>query len=616
MDHKLPGRIQAELDMEAVRRISKAIYAHDRTLCYSAFAESAALCQHELAAYAGCHAEITTQPADGKTAALDCIMPQAWEFRSASLNVLVPREALRPLSSEEHGVFLVANRCHPTPPGGITAGVMTLADFEAGADVRGKFVFERVLPPAAVYARIHDSGAAGILSAYSEGPEDAPDSCWWINGWGRTGWYHAFDEDAKMLCFSCPPRWGQQLEELLAQGPVTVCANVDSTVYDGELRTVSAHTLGRAEHEIVLVSHLYEPFLSDNAIGAAGCIEIARVYNRLIQNGILPANAPRLRVLLSMELYGFSRYFEEPRHCRRTLCSINTDTIGRDIRKMKSTVTLVKSPASLPFFGDFLLRDLWEKSLAQKPLALRDGTLSDDMFMSDVKLGVPTSWLLTPARGLHHNGYERNENLTDWGLARELLACVAAYAVTLGQAHAAPDNTLAELTLAYATAELESQADQVAGQRREGRLSPDDANFRYRYYRAWQLGRIGSLAGYCDAEAIRQARERLPDDPHFAAAIDEAGLFGTIAGTDDERLKRVYVRKTPGVPMSLTKVPVKQRVPVPHSSYAVLNWCDGRRSLGECLRLAEFDRTVPFAPNEVKRLMDFMELLHNSGNLA
>ena len=86
---------------------------------------------------AGLQTEVVKLKADGKTAYLDCIMPQAWDIYDAGLEMLSPKKMI--ISDYSKCKLIVANRCKETPVGGITAELIHIDDIDK-KDVRGKFV--------------------------------------------------------------------------------------------------------------------------------------------------------------------------------------------------------------------------------------------------------------------------------------------------------------------------------------------------------------------------------------------------------------------------------------------------------------------------------------------
>src|SRR6185295_19134966 len=119
--------------------------------------------------------------------------------------------------------------------------------------------------------------------------------------------------NAPLVCFSITPRGSHLLHDLLAKGPVTVRARVDTRYYEGVYPYVTGvirGTDGAAAEEVLSLGHLFEQGAHDNATGFASIIGAAETINRLIKEGKLPRPKRTIRVLGMGECYGTNWYLE------------------------------------------------------------------------------------------------------------------------------------------------------------------------------------------------------------------------------------------------------------------------------------------------------------------
>ena len=83
-------QIKSSLDLARIKKIARQIFQFEYPFCYRGFAGSAQLCFKELQRSGADGAKLITLPADGKTAYLDFIMPEAWDVEEASLDIIEP----------------------------------------------------------------------------------------------------------------------------------------------------------------------------------------------------------------------------------------------------------------------------------------------------------------------------------------------------------------------------------------------------------------------------------------------------------------------------------------------------------------------------------------------
>ncbi|MBP5182000.1 MAG: M28 family peptidase, partial [Lentisphaeria bacterium] len=306
----------------------------------------------------------------------------------------------------------------PTPEKGVDGEIVDLAKIKnpTPADVKGKWIFlredcgdihgER-------YRFLAESGAAGIAITNLKLLESAPDDLVWFNGQGYNSWYHE-KEAPRLPVFSIAPRRAVKLIQLLEKGPVTVHGEVRTRIYDGKIYTVTGIIPGESQEEYALMAHIYEPFIADDALGFSVACEIGRV----LRERNIPLKKT-LRVILSMELYGFSAFLAEEKRRKRIKAALSLDSFLYQERKFNFRV----SPVCMPCFTDYVYRDFF-KFLPGFEAAEMPGNLSDDTFAGDPAIGIPTNWFWTPSGIFHHNSGKYFQ--PDWRLVKEKFPVIAA----------------------------------------------------------------------------------------------------------------------------------------------------------------------------------------------
>ncbi|MFA6716905.1 MAG: hypothetical protein WCS27_16115, partial [Victivallaceae bacterium] len=393
-------KFKSTFDLEKFKYDALNIHEREKTCSYCDFARAVEYCAEELRDAGAAEVRKISLKADGKTAYMDYIMPEAWDIEAARLEIIDDRLPVseRLLADFGDNALCIGNRSAATPESGIDCEVVPWGN---GKDIKDKIVFTTE-KPAHIYSAVADAGGAGIISAYSPAANECPDDTYWLNGLASPGWYHT-KEDRKIFCFSLTPAKGAFLAKILSRGPVKVHALVKSRIYDGKIYTVTGRIPGKSESEIALFAHIYEPFIPDDSAGAAALIAICRTVNTLLGSGQIPALEKSIRFVISMERYGFAQYFRNPRNRRKMLCGVNMDSICHNSKIVGILPQLRLYPDSMPFFGDLLLKDIIDECAPEFTYVEAKGNLSDDTFGSDRKIGVPTNWLWTPSGIYHHN---------------------------------------------------------------------------------------------------------------------------------------------------------------------------------------------------------------------
>jgi hypothetical protein len=600
MQDNLRAAIAREFSPQHLEALTRRIAGIEHTGSYERFAESAAYCAQEMRKAGLVDVEEIAALADGVTTHMDFTMPQAWEADDAELAVVEPVASAQPLIDYASMPLCLANRCAPTPPEGVLAEVISTEELWKRESAVGMLVYtggkflqqwqptdgNPKLCMNSLRAVAAAKGALGLISDYSPAREMDPEATYWINGWGTPGWYLT-REDKPLCCFSITPIKGALLADLLSRGPVRVFARVRSRLYDGSIKTVTALIPGRQQREIVLMAHIYEPFMGDDAIGAAALIEIGRTLTALQKQAILPPLEFGIRLLIGMERYGFAAYFEQEKRRKRVLLGINMDAIALPPALTKSTVEVRLSPPSMPFWGDLLLHAMAQEELAAYPTATVPGNLSDDTFISDRTIGIPSHWVWTRVGATHHSSLWLREDFNDWQLGGTIARLIATYAARLASATNDDAESLVEMTAQGIAEEGAVKMREWNEALQQDRLSPRQVIRQSAQWLLWQQGRIESLGGMFPGADLNKAQD--------VVTGLEASLQGILAdrpaadvplGPFTVEARRFVLRRASlGMPDSQARIPREERIAETYEQ--ALNWADGTRSLAEIAALTQ-----------------------------
>ncbi|MCJ7431753.1 DUF4910 domain-containing protein, partial [Candidatus Bathyarchaeota archaeon] len=265
-----------------------------------------------------------------------------------------------------------------TPLEGVAAELVEVGsgtkpkDYE-GKDVKGKFVLAtgraRLVHEQAVYKY----GAAGVITdtITYEMPNvreslDIPDAHAY-----QAIWPTAEQQPKTTFGFSISKRQGNALRALLkAEKTVKLKATVDAQLFPGHEEVVTATIQGstKPEEEIFLIAHLChpKPSANDNASGAGLLLEIARTIKTLIAKGKIPPPARTIRFFWVPETLGTVAYLSQhPEAQQKLVAGINLDMVGQNQELCRSTLTVHRTPDSLPsYLGDYVY-SLLEQSVKE-----------------------------------------------------------------------------------------------------------------------------------------------------------------------------------------------------------------------------------------------------------
>ncbi len=367
LNPKIKEIVKQELSGENAKAYVEQITQYHRIQASTMFHEAAEYVKETLVKIGIKNARIEQFPADGETKYWTYTAPMGWEAKSAELWLVKPEQKL--LARYQDTPTSLHAHSNATPPEGITAQVIDVGTGTKPAEYKGKKVKGKLVLATGRAKLIHEEavykrGAAGVITdtlTYEiknfRESIDLPDATAYQAIWPTK------EELSKVTFgFSITKRQGNQLRALLKQKKkVTLKAIVDAKLFPGKLDIVTATIKGKTKpnQEIFLIAHLChpKPSANDNASGSGLLLEIARTILALIQKGKIPQPRRTIRFFWVPEIYGTVAYLHKHENLKkRLIAGINLDMVGQDQELCKSTLTLDKTPDSLPsYLNDFLV---------------------------------------------------------------------------------------------------------------------------------------------------------------------------------------------------------------------------------------------------------------------
>ena len=612
---KISGLAAKQLSIREIKELSMQFFQHEKEYSFSKQANSARLA-FELFKEAGAETELRNIKADGKTANMDYIMPQAWDAFDAKLEMLSPfKETLSDYKTDR---FMLPMRCPATPAGGIT-GELILEKDAGRKGVRGKFILSSTYKMCGWdKMKLLKTGAAGIISYWSESGDKLPDSVFWTNGWTMgPGWYHTADEP-RILMMNISRNKGLRFEKLLKSGKkVTLKAFADTKTYSAVQHTATALIRGESEKEIAIAGHLYEPMPSDNCICAASMTRFVSIINGLIREKKLPRPRYSLRFILGAERYGISEFFKDRKRAGNIIANMNFDGFCVDHKKAKEPSQVRYAPVCNTSFTDILLDELVAK-YNTAPLQHVRGNFSDDTFMSDPLVSAPCTWFWQPDGPYHHNS-ENTYETVDWKRALEKSSVALEYILTL----AYMDPQAAGGYLPSVEKGLACHIDLEFSKllKRSGKLSKKELVSNMYFVIGWQLRRLESLSGF-GASRIEMKKAQIRLGRHIEKALEIFGKAKT-RGVNNENLISSEERKAANIiPFRLAKYPPsdmakeKDLLKRPRNAPSAENfvaWMDGNRTLWDVIKLLEMDLEKTFTSGQQNTYINYARDLERLG---
>jgi len=324
--------------------------------------------------------------------------PIGWEVKSAELRLIDPKEKL--ICRYADTPTCLHTHSKATLPEGVTAELVDVGaglkakDYK-GKDVKGKFVLAtgraKLVHEQAVYKR----GAVGVITdtiTYEmkniRESVDIPDAHAY-----QAIWPTKEDLGKVTFGFSISKRQGNHLRYLLKKDkPVKLKAKVNARLFSSNLDVVVATIPGSSKpnEEVFLIAHLChpKPSANDNASGSGLLLEIARTIHTLIDSDKITRPARTIRFMWVPETYGTIAFlYNHPGLPSKLVAGVNLDMVGQNQELCKSTLTLDRTPDSLPsYLNDFIV-NLLEESIKEFDSSIMFGSASTFRYKVNVYTG-------------------------------------------------------------------------------------------------------------------------------------------------------------------------------------------------------------------------------------
>ena len=621
-DEKIPPDLFSlfsnEISKERIRQHAIEFNRLEGNISYSNFTASTDYCMKVLEESGVEQISRIALPSDGKTAYLDCIMPQAWDTIGRScLRLEDPNmtESEQIIADTDEDPFVAGIWSAPTPPEGINCEIV---DYRTLAPERLEVKDKLVLMDGysqTQYKAVSDGGAAGVIISNSTIGEQYPDHVRWCNGIGFTGWYHT-REDRRIVVFLLTPRRAEFLRQRLAKGKLTAHAVMNTRIYDGEIFTVTGVIPGKSKKEIVLLAHLYEPFLPDDAAGPMIIAEICSALKSLIASGKLPSLQKTIRVVFSMERYGFSQYFADRKRNRRSLAVFSFDSVCH-INENESYphVKFRRTSDAVPSFVDFLFREALAEKTPHLQVMEEVGNLSDDTFCSEPLIGIPSVWLHSEDIKSHHNTGPAFMN-ADWNLAVDMAMIYGGCIGLLALNRADDFKKLAGRYFRLAVDELKQKIRETKVELKVGAISPRKAAAKILFNTDIQAGRMRSFNRFSQNAVKQSDITRRITEPGYRAAANIKLPACYDLSTAIVRCANIVVKRlVPGTIMSLAGIPHSERKSLccSISLNLLFSFLDGKRTLAEALDCCEFSTGQVISNGDAGKIYAYFRYLERYG---
>jgi hypothetical protein len=350
-------------------------------------------------------------------------------------------------------------------------------------------------------------------------------------------------------------------------------------------------------------------------------LEAARVLQALISNGDLAPPQRSIRFLFVSECYTTLFWVEHSRRVRRTVAGLCLDSPCGVAHLALGPLEISLNPHSQASYADALILAIAREVMAAAPTyawAEEPFALFTDNFIADKTINIPCPWITGYTR-VWHTSADTPEVLD--AHAQGLVARIAALYLYL---IAAADRNRV-LDFAHLAAARGRTALAAAGIAELDRLQETCLDDSLR-----QLSYLAERHAEAVAAALRllPAPQRSQVRPHIRAlqstvrraGRDEASSLARRAGRPGHTptahepegvLATIHPRRLVIGPLTFDRIAPEAREgrPSPRWSgdlFALLNWCDGRRSLAEAAHLAarELRAARTLTPDEFAKRID------------
>jgi hypothetical protein len=280
---------------------------------------------------------------------------RGWDYRTGTLSLVELDGGFDVLLTRDRDRVSLCINSFSTPPGGVTAplvdvGVGVSESDYAGKDVRGAVVLGDGPVGRLWRQAVRQRGALGVISTAVEpyirpaSPASfAHDDQWDVFQWDAV----PYDESRRSFGFKASLRAARRMRSRLRQGPTSVKVQIESTFYDGPLRTLVAEIPGRVhpDERIVMGAHVQEPGANDNASGCGSLSELARALEEAIRAGAIPPPARTLTFIWGDEIRASRQWIRDhPDEAKGVQYMFALDMTGEDVGKTGGTFLVEKQP--------------------------------------------------------------------------------------------------------------------------------------------------------------------------------------------------------------------------------------------------------------------------------
>ncbi|MCW8129390.1 MAG: M28 family peptidase [Planctomycetota bacterium] len=395
MSVDLSKRLEAAAELvseNSLLDLTRLIWETDRAYTFPAFHATARHVSAKLREW-GVRPRTFEIPADGKTILGDWKMPLGWDCGGATLEIYDPfEERGRVLADRKKVNTCVIMWSGPTPPEGITASVVRIADEKDLSarlnEVKGKIVYTPA-NPREFKKRLASAGALAVVTSWCRNAHLIPDATFWVNAWSDDpgGWaFHAGDAPLPGMVVS--PQTGVDLDVLLDRGPVKLRMKIDAKYMETTMPVVCGYIDAPLQEEVLAIGHAMEQGANDNASACAVILESLRVLQDATQKGALAPLKRAVRGILTNECYGTVGFAAlNPGILRRVQAGVNFDSLGRASESVDAKYKHHRCPDAGASVADTLMALLLEKALSKsnvyvklygdEPFALTDNHYND-----------------------------------------------------------------------------------------------------------------------------------------------------------------------------------------------------------------------------------------------
>ena len=591
--------VAENFDFSEFQNMAYSLHDIEKRSSYDDFEKSSQFCYDKLKALGFSDVKRYAHKADGVSGAFDCVMPQAWSLdrkKRSFLEVvgedipgcgrILADSSLRPLAANIWSP--------PTPKGGITAELVAHDSLpeDNWKAARGKWVLYTPRDGSKleiITRKFAAAGIAGLVAGDLATQVEMPDDLEWYNGNGHCGWYLTRD-DARFPVFSITPRQATVLHRELEKRRIVLHGEMNTRIYDGEIWTVTGTIPGESSDEIALFAHIYEPFVGDDAAGFA---HLAEFGHQLLKRGVRLRRT--LRVVFSMELYGFAAYLKA--HGQNVALAANFDGIAF---LNDPDLLARRTPFFRSSFSDWLNWDFLTANIRNYSVRAENASLSDDTFGGDPYFhgGIPVFWIHSSCGKAHHStGYLFQP---DWAAAGEQLPVVDVLLEELLCIEKLPDYAPRAVREFRAAAKTIMADKTLSGFEKRMRLAAE-------YMR--QSGRLASVTRFTGQPVETRAL-----DAAYAAFGEKASSLpaGELSEAEAAAAGMFVKAGSHGCPFSLGRIPHAERHParLPRIVWALL---DGRRSLLECIRMADAESGRRTPVEKIAKIVSDIEYVSRYG---